>query len=42
MKYPFLFMFVAVLLGTFVLMLLTSAVLAEAKALVIRKKGVRR
>jgi hypothetical protein len=42
MKYPFLFMFVSMLLASFVLVLLTSAVLAEAKAFVDRKKGVRR
>jgi hypothetical protein len=42
MKYPFMFVFVSILLGTLVFMMLTGAVLAELKGLADKKRGVRR
>lgn len=42
MKYPFMFVFVSILLGTLVFMVLTGAVLAELKGLADRKRGARR
>ncbi len=42
MKYPFLFVFVSILLGTLIFMMLTSAVLAELKGLAYKKRDGRR
>lgn len=42
MKYPFMFVFVSVLLGTLVFMMLTGAVLAELKSFADKKRGGRR
>jgi hypothetical protein len=40
MKYPFLFLFVSVLMATFILVVLGAAVLTETKELVVRKSGL--
>lgn len=42
MKYPFLLLFVSIFLGTLVFMMLASAVAAELKVLVDKKRAVRR
>lgn len=39
MKYPFMFVFVSILLGTLVFMMLTGAVLAELKGLADKKRS---
>lgn len=41
MKYPFLFLLVSMILGAFVLVVLSAAALTEVKELVARKAGLR-